>query len=452
MLLKFPLQRFLIYITICLIGILLLNHFSNVFIRHVPAIAPILFPTLTMFLMVFHTMIAVFMVMKYFCDRRRLYLMAIACAFASSAVLMLGTLNSYPTWFLCGSSDNINYNDALIFYFFRNIIMAVLFITSVVLYAVKSRDMHSIRNHIFILCGVFGFAIAMLVLSWFYSSHDSLLSVKLVDNNTYQYSEVWNNIVNWALVIIWLMTLMTLIFTTQLNNIFWYSGAFFCACYIFTLLVLMSGQDTASYSWYQARLFETISTLFLIFVLFCDVFTLYRQSNTKYLNSYQNSIRDPLTRLFNRSYFYDSFTALQPTIANGHPVSVIVSDLDHFKRINDKYGHLQGDKVIQFVARVLQDSVRQNDVAARIGGEEFALLLVNTSPEVARTIAERIRLAISQHDNSSSNAQLPESITISMGVFTATDLSVPVEECVRRADEAMYSAKAAGRNRVVVWE
>ncbi|MDA8496238.1 MASE4 domain-containing protein [Kluyvera georgiana] len=281
MLLKFPLQRFLIYITICLIGILLLNHFSNVFIRHVPAIAPILFPTLTMFLMVFHTMIAVFMVMKYFCDRRRLYLMAIACAFASSAVLMLGTLNSYPTWFLCGSSDNINYNDALIFYFFRNIIMAVLFITSVVLYAVKSRDMHSIRNHIFILCGVFGFAIAMLVLSWFYSSHDSLLSVKLVDNNTYQYSEVWNNIVNWALVIIWLMTLMTLIFTTQLNNIFWYSGAFFCTCYIFTLLVLMSGQDTASYSWYQARLFETISTLFLIFVLFCDVFTLYRQSNTR---------------------------------------------------------------------------------------------------------------------------------------------------------------------------
>lgn len=214
----------------------------------------------------------------------------------------------------------------------------------------------------------------------------------------------------------------------------------------------MSGQDTASYSWYQARLFETISTLFLIFVLFCDVFTLYRQSNTKYLNSYQNSIRDPLTRLFNRSYFYDSFTALQPTIANGHPVSVIVSDLDHFKRINDKYGHLQGDKVIQFVARVLQDSVRQNDVAARIGGEEFALLLVNTSPEVARTIAERIRLAISQHDAGSSNAQLPESITISMGVFTATDLSVSVEECVRRADEAMYRAKAAGRNRVVVWE
>lgn len=452
MLLKFPLQRFLIYITICLIGILLLNHFSGLFIRRVPAIAPILFPTLTMFLMVFHTMIAVFMVMKYMCDRRRLYLMAVAFAFASSALLMLGTLNSYPSWFLCDASKSINYNDALIFYFFRNIIMAILFIASVVLYAFKSRDMHSTRNHTFILCGLLSFTVIVMVLAWLYSSHESFLTVTLVDNTTYQYSEMWNGIVNWALVVIWLITLFVLIFTTQLNNIFWYSGAFFCACYIFTLLVLMSAQDTASYSWYQARLFETISTLFLIFVLFCDVFTLYRQSNTKYLNSYQNSIRDPLTRLFNRSYFYDSFTALQPTIANGHPVSVIVSDLDHFKRINDKYGHLQGDKVIQFVAKILQDSVRQNDIAARIGGEEFALLLVNTPHEVARTIAERIRLAISEHDAGSSNSQLPESITISMGVFTATDLSVPVEECVRRADEAMYRAKAGGRNRVVVWE
>ena len=398
MLIKFPLQRFLIYLTLTLIGTLVLNHFSNTIIRHAPAIAPILFPTLTMFLMVFHTMIAVFMIMKYLCDKRRLYLMPIACAFASSALLMLGTLKSYPDWFLCGGVTKTNYNDALIFYVFRNVLMAVLFMISVILYMFKLRDMHSRKIHAFILSGIIIFCVIIMELAWLYSSNNPLLSVN------------------------------------------------------FTMFVLMTGQDTASYSWYQARLFETISTLFLIFVLFCDVFTLYRQSNVKYQNSYQNSIRDPLTRLYNRSYFYDSFTALRPTIADGHPVSVIVSDLDYFKRINDKYGHLQGDKVIQFVAKVLQDSVRQNDVAARIGGEEFALLLVNTTPEVAHSIAERIRIAISQHDIHSSNAQLPESITISMGVFTAVDLSVPVEECVRRADEAMYRAKAAGRNRVVVWE
>ena len=452
MLLKFPLQRFLIYLTITLIGTLVLNHFSNAVIRNVPAIAPILFPTLTIFLMVFHTMIAVFMIMKYLCDKRRLYLMPIACAFASSALLMLGTLKSYPDWFLCGGVNVTNYNDALIFYVFRNILMALLFMTAVILYAFKQREMHTRKIHFFILSAIVIFCAIIMELAWLYSSNDPLLSVAFIDNLTFKYTEIWKEIISWILFGLWVITLLTILITTQLRNIFWYSGAFFCACYIFTLFVLMTGQDTASYSWYQARLFETISTLFLIFVLFCDVFTLYRQSNAKYHDSYQNSIRDPLTRLYNRSYFYDSFTALLPTIANGQPVSVIVSDLDHFKRINDKYGHLQGDKVIQFVAKVLQDSVRQNDVAARIGGEEFALLLVNTSPEVARTIAERIRLAISQHDAESSHAQLPESITISMGVFTAVDLSVPVEECVRRADEAMYRAKAAGRNRVMVWE
>lgn len=452
MLLKFPLQRFLIYLTITLIGTLVLNHFSNAFISNVPSIAPILFPTLTIFLMVFHTMIAVFMVMKYLCDKRRLYLMPIACAFASSALLMLGTLKSYPDWFLCGGVNIANYNDALIFYVFRNILMALLFMTAVILYAFKLREMHTRKIHFFILSGIVIFCACIMELAWLYSSNDPLLSVAFIDNLTFKYTDVWQGIISWILFGLWGITLFTILITTQLRNIFWYSGAFFCACYIFTLFVLMTGQETASYSWYQARLFETISTLFLIFVLFCDVFTLYRQSNAKYHDSYQNSIRDPLTRLYNRSYFYDSFTALLPTIADGQPVSVIVSDLDHFKRINDKYGHLQGDKVIQFVAKVLQGSVRQNDVAARIGGEEFALLLVNTSPEVARTIAERIRLAISQHNAESSHAQLPESITISMGVFTAVDLSVPVEECVRRADEAMYRAKAAGRNRVMVWE
>lgn len=452
MLIKLPLQRFLIFLTITLIGALVLNHFSNSVIHHVPAMAPILFPTLTIFLMVFHTMIAVFMVMKYSCDHRRLYLMPIAFAFASSALLMLGTLKSYPDWFLCGGLTNItNYNDALIFFSFRNILMGILFISSVVLYAFKTRKMHTNKIHFVILSIIIIFCAIVMWLAWSYSSNSSLLNVIFINNATFRYSDVWKNLISWSLIGVWSLTLLIIVLVTHLRNIFWYSGAFFCSCYIFTLFVLMTGHDSAGYSWYQARLFETISTLFLIFVLFCDVFTLYRQSNTKYLNSYQNSIRDPLTRLYNRSYFYDSFTALQPTIANGHPVSVIVSDLDHFKRINDKYGHLQGDKVIQFVSKVLQDSVRQNDIAARIGGEEFALLLVNTPPEVAQSVAERIRLAISEHNAETSNNQLPESITISMGVFTATDLSVSIEECVRRADEAMYRAKEAGRNRVVVW-
>ncbi len=173
---------------------------------------------------------------------------------------------------------------------------------------------------------------------------------------------------------------------------------------------------------------------------------LYRESNNKYIRSYQNSIRDPLTRLYNRSYFYDTLNGFLPKVSASQPLSVIVSDLDHFKRINDNYGHLQGDKVIQFAASVLQNSVRQHDAAARIGGEEFALLLVNTGVKEALAIAERIRLTISEE-----RAELPERMTISMGVFTTQNTDISAEECVRRADEAMYEAKNNGRNRVIVW-
>ena len=134
------------------------------------------------------------------------------------------------------------------------------------------------------------------------------------------------------------------------------------------------------------------------------------------------------------------------------PVSVIVSDLDRFKRINDNYGHLQGDKVLQFVANLLMDSVRPQDIAARIGGEEFVLMLANTSSDAAHQVAERIRLKLSSFDKTSSGGQLPEPITISMGVFTATSSSVTAEACVESADKAMYEAKETGRNRVVVFK
>lgn len=117
---------------------------------------------------------------------------------------------------------------------------------------------------------------------------------------------------------------------------------FLCVCYIVTLIMLLLGGHAEDISWYRARLFETVATLIIIFILLSDVFNLYRDSHVKYQQSYQNSIRDPLTRLYNRSYFYDSLNHALSIATMAHPVSVVVSDLDRFKRINDCYGHLQG--------------------------------------------------------------------------------------------------------------
>lgn len=153
-----------------------------------------------------------------------------------------------------------------------------------------------------------------------------------------------------------------------------------------------------------------------------------------------------MTRLYNRSFFYDTLNQQLAKVNAQHPLSVLISDLDHFKRINDSYGHVAGDKVIQFAASVLESHSRVDDAAARIGGEGFALLLVNTGEKEAQAIAERIRLAVSAGES-----HLPERMTISMGVYTTHDNSVTAEACVQRADEAMYEAKNNGRNQVIVW-
>ncbi|HCQ1480930.1 TPA: GGDEF domain-containing protein [Klebsiella quasipneumoniae] len=102
-------------------------------------------------------------------------------------------------------------------------------------------------------------------------------------------------------------------------------------------------------------------------------------------------------------------------------MSKLLCDIDHFKRINDKYGHFQGDLVIQYVTGVLQDQVRRDDIVARTGGEEFALLLSDVGQQQAQLIAERTRQTNINPGDVSSRVKLPESVTISIGLATTED-------------------------------
>ncbi|WP_048956285.1 sensor domain-containing diguanylate cyclase [Enterobacter bugandensis] len=435
----------------CFVVIGILQALFSKLVDWVPSFSPLLFPTLTIFLLVFHLFIACFMAMKYWCDKRRLYLIAISFAFAGSALLMVGTLTSFPAWLDLYQFNVVNYNDAMIYYMFRHLLMAVLMIVSALLYPTRNLPLSRLA-HIIIVSGSFLFTACMVILAWMYSSHSPFLFLDLVDNETRQFMVLWSHSINISLIVLWVVTLAALMFITRVRNLFWVGGNFLCVCYVVTLAMLLVGGHAEDISWYRARLFETVATLIIIFVLLYDVFRLYRDSHLKYQQSYQNSIRDPLTRLYNRSYFYESLNQALGIAKPSRPVSVIVSDLDRFKRINDNYGHLQGDKVLQFVANLLMDSVRPQDIAARIGGEEFVLMLANTSAEDAYQVAERIRLKLSGFDKISSEGQLPEPITISMGVFTATSSSVSAEACVESADKAMYEAKETGRNRVVVFK
>ena len=155
---------------------------------------------------------------------------------------------------------------------------------------------------------------------------------------------------------------------------------------------------------------------------------------------------DPLTRLLNRRGLEDRLQLSMAAAArHGHSTAVIMADIDHFKSINDSFGHETGDHVIQQVARILERMCRSSDVLARTGGEEYLLVLPNTELESARALAERIRQTIGDHPLVIDQQRIP--VTVSLGV-AATTGEVNLSDLYDEADRAMYIAKRGGRNRV----
>lgn len=157
--------------------------------------------------------------------------------------------------------------------------------------------------------------------------------------------------------------------------------------------------------------------------------------------------RDPLTGLGNRRALEHHLPALlRDTAAGGRPVTLAILDLDHFKLINDRHGHLVGDRVLVALAQLLRDCVRQADLVARIGGEEFLAVLPNADETRAREVCERIRQRIAGHDWAAVAPGL--AVTLSAGLASAP----PYDETAlaTRADQALYRAKALGRDRVEV--
>lgn len=160
---------------------------------------------------------------------------------------------------------------------------------------------------------------------------------------------------------------------------------------------------------------------------------------------------DSLTGALNRGRFMaraaDEVARAQ---RSGQPLSAIMLDIDHFKKVNDTYGHATGDEAIRSVVRVCRSLVRGADVLGRLGGEEFAILLPETPPQGAALLAERLRRALAETDVRIANgAGSVLSFTVSIGVSALRPTETSIAAVLARADEALYRAKNGGRNRVV---
>lgn len=159
---------------------------------------------------------------------------------------------------------------------------------------------------------------------------------------------------------------------------------------------------------------------------------------------------DPLTSAFNRRHFFNTAAnELERARRHGYSTSIIMLDLDHFKQINDQYGHSAGDLVLQAAAQSILSNIRTIDILGRLGGEEFAVLLPDTSLSNTKEIAERICAAIASQSVSAGDKTV--SITASLGVASVEGMvDIGVDVLLDQADQALYTAKYTGRNRVVI--
>lgn len=166
-------------------------------------------------------------------------------------------------------------------------------------------------------------------------------------------------------------------------------------------------------------------------------------------NLRDQAIRDPLTGLFNRRYLMETLSReITRSKRSGSPLAVALIDVDRFKVVNDSHGHDVGDQVLVAVAQLLGSLVREGDVVCRYGGEEFVLLLPNTSATVAVERAERCRQAMAQLHEVAALAGRP--VTMSVGVAVMPEHADGGEALIDAADRAMYRAKRQGRDQVVL--
>ena len=167
-----------------------------------------------------------------------------------------------------------------------------------------------------------------------------------------------------------------------------------------------------------------------------------------YRRSLSLALTDDLTGLYNHRYLHAHIdTALRRAVSNGKPLSVLMLDIDHFKKINDSFGHAVGDEILKEFANRVVRSIREFDTAARSGGEEFVVVMPECDINIAANVAERLRALVGDHSFRTVGGE-EISVTVSIGIAWRLGDSDTPDELLTRSDKALYAAKSGGRNRV----
>lgn len=403
------------------------------------------FPASTAIVFVLHMFLTIIILIRFHFKNTHLHLIAVASAYGLSSLFLANSLFMYPGVFISEYNINESANSLAVDFVIRSFSMGILFLLSVFFY-VKRKEKYSNKSVVVVSCSIviflaIGFAIVII-------SKNDIFRLPIIETDDLNYRRLWSSHIGNALIIIWVITTFTVVFFTKLVNGFWVSLSLSCLAFLGSILLMWRSEYVSSLAWYGSHLFEVLATLFVVLAFIYDIYKLYQKGLEDYIESYENSIRDSLTHLYDRRYFNKTLASRIKGASEASPVSLFFIDIDHFKSINDGYGHPVGDKVIRRVADTMVASVRKTDVVARYGGEEFAIILKGLNSKSASKIAENIRNRVSEEVHVHGG---PEKVTVSVGVYTITDHHLSVDESISRSDSAMYQAKKSGRDRVVVY-
>jgi diguanylate cyclase (GGDEF)-like protein len=267
------------------------------------------------------------------------------------------------------------------------------------------------------------------------------------------YLSLSHNVAGLAVCGLSVMSLLAVLLISRLRTVLelWLGVAMLAN--VADVVLTLRGSARFTQGWYVARMLAIIASTALLAVLIWEVNRLYRELQRAHRRLREFSIRDGLTGVFNRRHFDERLAReLGAAARSGAPLSLLIADVDHFKRYNDTMGHQRGDDCLIAIAAALARHVEhRHDMVARYGGEEFAVILPGTDAATARETAERLRAAILALD-----IHAPYSttgcVTLSVGATTFTGGNVTVRSMVVAADTALYMAKHAGRNRAMSTE
>ena len=220
--------------------------------------------------------------------------------------------------------------------------------------------------------------------------------------------------------------------------------------FVLMLPILVGGLLRPHDEAFASSIWVTVFSIELVLYAVATVFVIFMLVSERVVTAHKTAAStDPLTGMFNRRGFAEATSRVIEREANaGRPVTVLIFDLDHFKSINDRFGHAIGDRVLQVFAESTRETIRSTDLLGRLGGEEFAAVLANVGRDDAVALAESIHQrfveAAADVDGYSIGA------TVSIGVVLSQDTTLDIPELLAQADQALYYAKERGRNRVEV--